>query len=262
MVRFKKSYKLFLVKKCYFFILFLISLFFVGYYHRNNIAYIVGFIFLNLIFFFSCLARNNIKRVDFDIFFPKRIFANTPFKIVLKFKKRVYDIEVFNKHFKVAEGLEEVEFLIKKRGEFEFKDVKITSHFPFCFIAKKIKEINKKIIVYPEIKGEDLKFFKNRGSNFEEFNDLKRYEGESLSLIHWGSVAKGEILSKKFNSFDEKELIFDYSKIKGDKEFRLSQLTKWILEAEKQNLKFKVILGNEIIENKDIDEILKKIALY
>ena len=74
-------------------------------------------------------------------------------------------------------------------------------------------------------------------------------------------MAKGEVLVKKFYSLnDTKEFIFDYSKIKGDKETKLSQLTKWVLEAEKLGVKYKVILDKEIKGN--LDEILTKLALY
>ena len=258
-----KNLKKYFSKKCYP-LLFAIFLFIMaGYFHSNNIAYIIGFFLLSFLFAFAILGYLNIKKTDFEIIFPKMIFANTPFNLTLKFKNKSYDIYVNNTHFNIAKGTKNLPFLIKNRGYFTLKTLKIISFFPICNIFIKEKEINKKILVYPEIKGKSLKEFisKEIKKGSDEFENIKPYEGESLNLIHWASVAKGEISAKKFSSLNKsKELIFDYSKIKGDKEFKLSQLTKWILEAEKLNLKYKVFLDTEL--NGDVNEILKKIALY
>ena len=234
-----------------------------GYFHSNNIAYLVGFFLMAFLFAFAILGCINIKRVDFEVIFPKRVFANTPFNLTLKFKNRVYDILINDTHFKIAEGFREVPFIIKKRGYFNLDSLKVVSFFPICNRFIKEVEVNKKILVYPEIRGESLKDFisKELKRGADEFDNLKPYEGEGINLIHWPSVAKGEVFAKKFNSLnDTKEFIFDYSRIDGDKEFRLSQLTKWVLEAEKLGLKYRVILDREI--SGEVDEILRQIALY
>ena len=250
-------------KKCYFLLLATFLFIATGYFHSNNIAYLIGFFLISFLFAFAILGIINIKKVDFEVFFPKRIFANTPFNLTLKFKNRSYDIWINDTHFKIAEGKKTIPFIIKKRGYFYLDFLRVISYFPACNKFVKDVRVNKKVLVYPEIKGESLKDFVSREvrRGADEFEDLKSYEGESVNLIHWGSVAKGEVLVKKFNSLnDTKEFVFDYSKIKGDKEFRLSQLTKWVLEADKLGLKYKVILDKEI--SGSVDEILKKIALY
>jgi len=258
-----KNLKKYFSKKCYLLIFAIFVFIMAGYFHSNNIAYLVGFFLMAFLFAFAILGCINIKRVDFEVIFPDRIFANTPFNLTLKFKNRVYDILINESYFKIAEGNKTIPFIIKKRGYFTLKTLKVISFFPICNKFIKEVEVNKKVLVYPEVKGESLKDFisKKTVKGSDEFDNLKPYEGEGMNLIHWGSVAKGEIFSKKFSSLnDTKEFIFDYSKIEGDKEFKLSQLTKWVIEAEKLNLKYKVILDGEIRGN--VDEILKKLALY
>ncbi len=259
-----KSFKKYFSKKCYLLLIAIFLLLFLGYFHSNNIAYILGFFLISFLVAFAILGCINIKRVDFELFFPKRVFANSPFDLSLKFKNRVYDIYIYDKHFSIAQNIIHLPFLIKKRGYFDLKELEVVSFFPFCNKFIKKIAVNKRVIVYPEIKGESLKEFisKNIAKGSDDFEGLKNYEGESINLIHWASVAKGEIFAKKFNSYvKDKELIFDYSLIKGDKEFKLSQLTKWIIEAEKLGLKYKVVLNNKILDG-DSDEILKKLALY
>ena len=258
-----KKLKKYFSKKCYLLIFAIFLFIMAGYFHSNNIAYLIGFFLMAFLFAFAILGCINIKKVDFEVIFPDRIFANTPFNLTLKFKNRVYDILINDTYFKIAEGSKIIPFIIKKRGYFTLKSLKVISFFPVCNRFIKEVDVSKKVLVYPELKGESLKDFltKKNIKGSDEFDNLKPYEGEGIHLIHWGSVAKGEIFSKKFSSLNEtKEFIFDYSKISGDKEFKLSQLTKWVIEAEKLNLKYKVILNGEIRGN--VDEILKRLALY
>ncbi len=259
-MKFKKYFS----KKCYLLLLAIILFLTAGYFHSNNISYLVGFFLISFLFAFAVLGCLNIKKVDFDVIFPKKIFANTPFDLILKFKNKSYDIYINHTHFKIAQGSKTLSFIIKKRGYFILDELEVISTFPVCNkFVKKVK-VNKKVLVYPEIKGESLKDFisKNVTKGSDEFDSLKAYEGEGLNLIHWGSVAKGEIFVKKFESLNKtKKFVFDYSKIKGDKEFRLSQITKWVLEAEKMGLKYKVILDGNYLDGNS-DEILKTLALY
>ena len=255
----KKSFS----KKCYLLVFAIFVFIMAGYFHSNNIAYLIGFFLMAFLFAFAILGCLNIKRVDFDVVFPERIFAEVSFDLILKFRNKVYDVEINHTHFKVAEGRKSIPFVIKKRGYFTLKELEVISYFPICNKFSKKVEVNKKVLVYAKPAGESLKEFisKKTTKGSDEFDSLKPYEGEGLNLIHWGSVAKGEVFVKRFESLnDTREFIFDYSRIKGDKEFRLSQLTKWVLEADKLHLKYKVILDNEI--NGSLDEILKKIALY
>ena len=99
-----KKLKKYFSKKCYL-LLFATFLFLAtGYLHSNNIAYLVGFFLISFLVAFAILGVLNIKRVEFEIFFPKRIFANTPFNLTLKFKNKSYDILINDTQFKIAEG--------------------------------------------------------------------------------------------------------------------------------------------------------------
>ena len=63
---------------------------------------------------------------------------------------------------------------------------------------------------------------------------------------------------------EDKILYFDFEKLKGTQEERLSQLTLWSLECEKYKLNFTIKLKGKILNSKkeSIDEILTHIALF
>ncbi|EDM24303.1 DUF58 domain-containing protein [Caminibacter mediatlanticus] len=263
------------IKKSKYFYLLLVYIFFLfsaAYVHNNNIAYIVLFFTISFLFINLFLGRKNIKNIKLIPLSYERAFANTPFKYKFLLQGEGFDIHIHNKVIPILEKKEviDLEYKFKKRGEFEIKDEIIYSFYPLRIIKflKKVP-INKKIIVYPQIKGKSLDdtFFKSKDllGQRDDFEGLKSYEiGDSLSLIHWGSFAKGEMASKKFSFLNEsKNLIFDIDNIDGDLEFKLSQLTKWVIEAYKKGYNFKVKLKNIYLDSKvGIDEILKKLALY
>ena len=101
-MKFKKYFS----KQCYILLAAIFLFLMAGYFHSNNIAYLVGFFLISFLMAFAILGCINIKNVDFDVFFPKRIFANTHFDLVLKFKAKVYDIYINKTHFKIAKDKE------------------------------------------------------------------------------------------------------------------------------------------------------------
>jgi len=126
--------------------------------------------------------------------------------------------------------------LFHNRGYQDFGSVEVVSFFPFGHIrfSKKI-QIEGKFLIYPEPSGVDLKkAFAKELANYgaiSSFDRLQNYiQGESISKIHWPSVAKGELQSKKFTyENDDMTLHFYFMQAGSSTEQRLSQLSLWVV---------------------------------
>lgn len=79
-----------------------------------------------------------------------------------------------------------------------------------------------------------------QGSGQDEFQALRAYRpGDSLRHIAWKALArKDELLTKQFAGQSNAELWLDWATVPGptDVESRLSQLTRWILDADTAGL--------------------------
>ena len=229
--------------KKFYLALVMLALFFVaGFVHNNNIAYISMFFVFAVLFVGMIMGRLKIKKAD--VFIPSfRIFA-----------KEEIEVPFFEKEFNILPEY----LMFDKRG---IKKVHFTlsTDYPLG-IATFYKTVQKEFLVYPSLEGVSLKEAFGGGRDFE---GLKQYEGESMKYIHWASVAKGEIKSKKFASEESFEAVFYYDFISGDKEKKISQLALWAFEAFRENISFKIVLPDKVIDSKEgFDEVFKKLALY
>ncbi len=82
----------------------------------------------------------------------------------------------------------------------------------------------------------------------EDFNDLKEYQaGDNLRHIVWKKASLGDVRVKTFQDLSGQECVLDFNneKIRHlSAEDKLSQLCQWILQAEKQGIKYALILPN------------------
>jgi uncharacterized protein (DUF58 family) len=254
--------------------IFAILLLFGGaYVHNNNIAFLVMF-FIGSVGSIAILrGRFNLKWVEVAVEGRERGFANRPFSLYLRLSsKRSFDIRVGKEIVPILKGEKRIKYPLHfpHRGKWEIKNVEVESLFPLYLarFSKKIP-INLEIIVYPEPRGMGLREFVGYGQSFSgergDFEGVREYrEGDSVRDIHWGSVAKGNPMAKKFEIHSPRsELFLDYDALSGSKEERLSQLTKWVLEGEKEGIPFKVKLGSKILSSKKgIIPILEELALF
>jgi len=160
---------------------------------------------------------------------------------------------------------------IDKRGKFRHQGVYLQSKYPISTarLTLQIDEVYQGI-VYPQAKGESLKAFlhtqKNHYGEEKDFDGLMEYDGsQSLSHIHWASVAKGNMSVKMFSKETQiPQLIFPFASIASDDEARLSQLCLWVLSCEREHLDFVIELPHKRLDSKkeSIDEILSHLAKY
>jgi uncharacterized protein (DUF58 family) len=158
-----------------------------------------------------------------------------------------------------------------RRGEWEPGPSLLCSRFPLGTLeARREHRPGCRALVYPRPAGRPLAALlgTRHGPLGEEsdFDGLGRYSGgESLSRIHWPSVAKGEPAVKRFLREEPRGvLLLDYTAAGESEEARLSQLTLWVLECEKSGRPFELRLPGRRLrsEKEGIDAILAALALY
>ncbi len=158
-----------------------------------------------------------------------------------------------------------------KRGRFHCDDCSLQSLFPLSTVrfVLPIKSCLD-VVVYPAPAGESLHSFllcqKASFGEEKDFDGLAVYSGsESLSRIHWPSVAKGEPSVKVFeHERESQKLEFDFYRAAKNDEARLSQLCLWVLDCERTRQPFAIRMPTKTVhsDKEGIDAILETLALY
>lgn len=253
--------------------------------HNFNIVFIVMFFVFAIAGASGLVGRINIYFLDVAYLSNERFFANesSKYRLQITNQQRIgsYSIECINDLYESFVGvikpykqkIVELAYQYPKRGEHKLPLLMIRSTYPLpheFFYRDKI-DLNVSLVVFPQPKGVSLFSTKlynpNTQGEIDDFEGIKRFdEGESLSQVHWASFAKsGELQSKKFLYQQEDELIrFVFKDIKGDDEFKLSQLTLWILECEANSLEFTIEIDNQTLDSNkmSIFDILSYLGRY
>lgn len=106
-------------------------------------------------------------------------------------------------------------------------------------------------------------------SGQDEFAGLRSYQrGDTARSIHWKSLPKLQSpMVKQFTETIDRELWLDWNSLSHlDTEARLSQLTRWVLEAEELGLAYGLRLPGTVLESGRGEthqhQCLKRLALY
>jgi len=256
-----------------FVVLSLFVLFLQAYMHNFNIVFIVMFFIFAIAGASGFIGRLNVYFLDISYLSNERFFANetSKYRLLATNKQRIaaYSLEFINDLYDslvlvikpYEQKIVELEYHFEQRGEHALPELMLKSTYPLpheFFYRDKI-DLATEIIVFPEPKGVSLfattLYNPNTQGEIDDFEGIKRFnEGESLSMIHWASFAKsGEFMSKKFLYQQEDDIIhFIFKDILGDDEFKLSQLTLWVLECEANSLDFTIEIDNQTLSSKEI----------
>lgn len=265
-------------------VLMLFGLFLEAYMHDFNLVYITLFFVFSFAFSAGPLGVLNLGNLKTTFAKQGRIFAGvetplrftvenptstTSWAIVLHGKGDVKTEIPFVKPESTVTAF--LPYKAEKRGAFSYEGCYIESKYPLC-TARLTRAINDTYegLAYPQPKGITLHDFISQQETHlgeeKEFDGLSLYDGtQKLSHLHWASVAKGEMTVKRFSKETQvKNLNFIFKNIKGDTESRLSQLTLWVLDCEKQHLHFSIVLPKRTLHShkESIDEILETLARY
>jgi uncharacterized protein (DUF58 family) len=139
-------------------------------------------------------------------------------------------------------------FLASRRGEHQIDAICLETFYPLGLLRiKRVVDVTQRYLVYPKPDGNstlpELGSPNRNGRRRElpnegdDFAGVRAYvPGESQRHIDWKAVARGQpMMTKQFSDEnDSGPLYLDYSSAgAGELEERLSQLSLWILEAER-----------------------------
>jgi uncharacterized protein (DUF58 family) len=260
----------------------MVALFLQAYMHNFNIVYITLFVVFSLATSGCYFGRVNLYYLELVTLPQGRIFANLRatlrWRLINRAKNPAYDLTLHcadtTEHFKSIdkEALLTLTPVFEKRGDMPYPEVLFESRFPLLHVRfLKTQKFDQTLCVYPEPKGVSLEqYLKEQPSSFgerDDFEGLRTYENSDIpSLIHWPSLAKGgEMMSRNFSFTTQLETLhFDFLSCGESDEARLSQLSLWVLECEKQRRDFTITMPHEYLDSKkeSSDAILQKLARY
>lgn len=144
-----------------------------------------------------------------------------------------------------------------RRGWHNAGTITVFSTYPLgLFYAWSPLRFNTKTLVYPKPSALEVPFpdapsaEANQGINqkkgADDFYGLHEYQaGDSIKHIHWKAFAKGQgLYSKQYsgaNNTTEVWLHYDYA-TGYDTEQRLSQLCRWVIDAERADIRYGLVL--------------------
>jgi uncharacterized protein (DUF58 family) len=261
----------------------LFGLFLEAYMHNFNLVYITLFFVFATAFSAGAFGLLNIGRLEARYDHCERLFAGREgrclFRVTNPAQTVAWAIRLHCDAIVVRVGRIEAHRTLQavlqvtpqRRGRMQCDRCSLQSLFPLSTVRFVLSfDQCLETIVYPTPSGESLRTFltRQRSSFGEErdFDGLRSYSGaESLSRMHWPSVAKGEPAVKAFEHEGAQEkLEFDFYQAGESDESRLSQLCLWVLECEKAGESFAIRMPQKILhsQKEGVDAILEALALY
>lgn len=266
-----------LTKPGFFLLLILIAMLMASMNYSNNMAYSLCFLLMAMMVVAYIFTGNNVKGLTFCQFEPKIAFAGSQVEISVQIKnvsqkprlalfvmiEGANGPSFFGPHSIAPQEVKTIKVALAapKRGKYSLKNLSIVSLFPLgLFRGRTIHPVNKDYIVFPKPMGlrpfptaqqsdkESAEGFHFSGG--EDFSGLRPYRlGESQRHVDWKAFARGRPLYiKEFSGGGAVLLWFDWHALFGiDVEERISQLTKWILAADKLGREYGLKLPQEEI---------------
>ncbi|MCP5048546.1 MAG: DUF58 domain-containing protein [bacterium] len=246
--------------------------------YGNNMAYILCFLLTGLMMTAYLSTRNNLKGLDIGNVQSQPVFAGEILHInfelhnqtrgrrvavfPLDYSTGTTDNEGYSGPFtvdKYSRTSAEMSIPVPNRGRFILSHITLLSVYPLgLFQAQRHIPVDKVYIVYPKPVGDrgwpepelhdadsSEGYFKRGGDDFVGVRPYR--EGESMHHIDWKAYARGRPLSvKEFTGGGTTQMWFDWTNLHGiGTEARLSQLARWVLEADQGSTEFGLRLPNK-----------------
>ncbi len=161
------------------------------------------------------------------------------------------------RHVEIAPGrITHVEFALPSgsRGWYRPEPVRISTVWPFgLFHAWSFLHSDVRVLVYPRAESPahplprtpDPGRIGGADPGDEDLRSLREYQvGDPTRLVAWKASARtGDLLVRQLEAPQARETVFDLQGIPGlDLEQRLSRLTRWVLEAERAGIRYRLRL--------------------
>jgi uncharacterized protein (DUF58 family) len=243
------------------FVVLIILLLLIAFVYNNNLAYMLTFLlasifFVTILHSYKALAGLVVQKGK-----SKAVFAG---------EAAGFDILVYNPadtdRFQIQIALQDIVNLslpaksttavtlysiTQKRGWHPATTITLSSTFPLGLLRVwSPLRFNLKALVYPKPAHFELPFPQTPSADVQQgvchkggddFYGLKPYQsGDSIKHIHWKTFAKGlGVFSKQYGGEDSAEIWLDYDHAPGHNcEERLSQLCRWVVDAESAGLSY------------------------
>ncbi len=168
---------------------------------------------------------------------------------------------------------------VTRRGWFSPGQITLATRFPFGFFRAWARvDTGLRCLAYPrpagdqampELDPQDSGDRGSRGKGEDDFAGLRDYRpGDSARRVHWKAVARDQgVPVKIFSGATGDTTTFHWQDVAdADTESRLSQLCRWIVDAEERSLRYGLVLpGVEIPAGrgeKHLRRCLQALALY
>ncbi|UJF24863.1 hypothetical protein L0B52_01620 [Suttonella sp. R2A3] len=163
------------------------------------------------------------------------------------------------------------------RGELSCAPLTVlTTHPAGWFVCWQWLKMRSTVLVYPKPEGCQLLPYQHSAQQGEiasgargedEFNYLAPYYyGAPLSRIAWKQLGRGQMLIKQFSGQANERVSLDLADTAGELEVRLSQLCRWVLDAEAQGVLYSLRLREQYFPHNRGDAhyhaCLRALALY
>jgi uncharacterized protein (DUF58 family) len=249
-------------------LLLIVILLLIAFVYNNNLAYLLTFLiasvfFITMLHTFKSLAGLVVQAgqtqsvfageaAGFDIHIANPN-ANERIHCQIKLDKpQSFALKAYSKSTQTLYSLTE------KRGWHSIGTVTVFSTYPLgLFYAWSPLRFNMKTLVYPKPSPLELPFPDSPSDEAEhalshkgvdDFYGLQEYQaGDSIKHIHWKAYAKGQgLYSKQYSgakNATEIWLHYDYA-AEYNTEQRLSQLCRWVIDAEREDIRYGLVLPN------------------
>ncbi len=258
--------------------------------YNNSLAYIMTFTLASTVLVSMLYTHRNLAGLCIYCGQCDEVFAGKTLNYTLiltnKTKRDRFDIgidikgdESRRRDFSAHETLSiECRTRVLSRGWHSLPGVQVNTRFPLglLFSWSRSVDLEKKALVYPTPSAwhEFPTRYSDRNprpvlrkKSHDEYSGLRAFrDGDSPRHIDWKAYARGKgLYSKEFLGGESPELSFHWEDTQGEKEERISLLTRWVIDATAQEIRFSLeIPGNKIpasIDKQHSSICLKALAL-
>ncbi len=244
------------------FTLLLLILLLMAFIYNNNLAYLLCFLLTSIFVVTILNTFRSLAGLSIQVGPHKPVFAGEAVAIPVLIDNAAgfirYQVQVYLEHaeFCTIPAYSQQQVIVyattRQRGIHELATIRIESTFPLgLFRAWSPLRFDAPIIVYPkplkrvlpfpETSGDDQASGVQAKRGGDDFSALQEYQpGDSPKHIYWKAFAKGQgLLTKHYHTQLSTEVYLQYTTTPGHTvEERLSQLCRWILDAEAAGIRY------------------------
>lgn len=246
--------------------------------YGNNMAYSLVFLCLGFFLVGYIHSRENLKGLEISSIQPLTAFAGEPLGFVIEAKNQSKKHKTAL-YIKVGQGSEtrffgpyhlapqetqgmEITLPTLDRGLYHLHQITFITTYPLgLFRALRSFKVDQPYVVFPKPGGhlpwppvsvasvEYAEGFHFSGG--EDFSGHRPFRaGESQKHIDWKAYARGRPLNlKEFTGGGTQQQWFEWNHLSGlGDEERVSQLTRWVLQADEMGIEYGLKIPGEVIE--------------